>query len=178
MGGLLEGDLEVVAQVGAATGPAAATSPAAEKFVEDAAAPAAALLAEDLAEDVEGIVESAAARASRAAARSTSTLLEGGVAEAVVGGALLRILQDFIGLGDLLEHLLRLLVARILVGMKLHGLLAVGLLHFLVAGPLGHAEQLVIVFLFGSHLRSPLLPRPAAPVRSRRSRKPAGAGAR
>src|SRR5690606_2340715 len=60
-GGLLEADLEVVAQIGAALaslGPRGAAA-AAEEFLEDAAAPAA---AEHLAEDVEGIDAAPAGR--------------------------------------------------------------------------------------------------------------------
>jgi putative exporter of polyketide antibiotics len=51
------------------------------------------------------------------------------VAEAVVGGALLPVLQDVIGLVDLLELMLAFLVAGIAVGMPLHRELAIGGLH-------------------------------------------------
>ena len=142
---LLEGDLEIIAQVRAPAG-AATVALAAEKLVENPAAPTT-LLAEDLAEDVERIVEAATSAAEAAGATRTAALLERGMAVTVVGGAFLRILQHLVGLGDLLEHLLRLLVARILVRVKLHGLLAIGLLQFLLVGPLGHAEQLVVILL-------------------------------
>ena len=76
--GLLERDLHVVAQVGAALAAAAATG----------APPP---IAEDVLEDVgEGRAEVGA----EAVRRRHAALLEGGVAEAVVGGALLRVLQD------------------------------------------------------------------------------------
>ena len=55
-----------------------------------------------------------------------TALLEGGVAEAVVGGAL-RVLQDVVGLVEFLEPGLGLLVARVAVRVMLHGQLAVGL---------------------------------------------------
>ena len=57
----------------------------------------------------------------RAAARA---LLEGGMAEAVIGGALLAVLQDVVGLVDFLEAVLAVLVAGIAVGVILHGELA------------------------------------------------------
>ena len=142
---LLEGDLEIIAQVRAPAG-AAPVAFAAEKLVKNPAAPST-LLSEDLAEDVERIVKAATAAAEAAGATRTAALLERGMAVTVVGGTFLRILEHLVGLGDLLEHLLRLLVARILVWVKLHGLLAVGLLQFLFVGPLGHAEQLVVILL-------------------------------
>ena len=51
-------------------------------------------------------------------------VLEGGVAEAVVGGALVWVLEDLVGLVDLLEAMLAVLVAGIAIGMPLHGQLA------------------------------------------------------
>ena len=49
-----------------------------------------------------------------------------GVAVAVVAGPLVRVAEHLEGLGRLLEPLDRLLVARILVGVILHGQLAIG----------------------------------------------------
>src|SRR6185312_6243509 len=51
----------------------------------------------------------------RPPAAPATAALEGGVAEAVIGRALLIVLQDVIGLADVLETLLGLLVARIAV---------------------------------------------------------------
>jgi hypothetical protein len=68
------------------------------------------------------------------------------MAVTVVGRALLRVLQHLVGLGDFLEHLLRLLVAGVLVRVVLDRLLAVGLFELLLAGALGDAEEFVIVF--------------------------------
>lgn len=68
--------------------------------------------------------------------------------KSIVSRPLVRILQHLIGMGDLLEHLLRLLVARILVRVILHRLLAIRLLEILLGGSLGDAQQFVVV-LFG-----------------------------
>ena len=57
-----------------------------------------------------------------------AALLEGGVAEAVIGGALVAVLEDLIGLVDFLEADLAVGVAGILVGVELHGELAIGAL--------------------------------------------------
>ena len=46
------------------------------------------------------------------------------MAEAVIGGALLAVLQDVVGLVDFLELVLAVFVARIAIGMVLHGELA------------------------------------------------------
>ena len=53
------------------------------------------------------------------------------VAEAVVAGALLRVGEDLVRLGGLLEALLGGLVARVLVRVELVGELAVGALQLL-----------------------------------------------
>ena len=144
--GLLERDLKVVAKVGAVA--AAVAPPAPEHLVKDAAAAAA--LAEDLPEDVERVVEPA--RAAGARARP----LERGVPEPVVGSALLGVLQRLVGLGDLLEHLLGLLVAGILVRVVLDGLLAIRLLQLLLRRAPGDAEQVIIVLLGHASGRRPL----------------------
>ena len=77
--GLLEGDLHVVAQVGAALAAA------------DAAG-AAAAAAHELAEDVVEDVGHRRGEIGVEAARAVAAVLEGGMAEAVIGGALLRVL--------------------------------------------------------------------------------------
>jgi hypothetical protein len=56
------------------------------------------------------------------------------VAEAVVLGALLGVLQDVVGLGRLAELLGRLRVLGVAVGVVLHRQLAVGLLDLGLAG--------------------------------------------
>src|SRR5581483_3890799 len=106
--GFLERDLHVVAQVSAALAAAAA---------------ALARHAEEIFENVgEGRGESGA-EARPAAARA---LLEGGVAEAVIGGALLAVLEDLVGFVDFLETDFAFGVAGIAVRMPLHRELAKG----------------------------------------------------
>ena len=110
--GLLQRDLHVEAQVRAALAARAALARAAH--------------AENAFEDVgEGRAE-IVAEAVRAAAHA---LLEGGMAEAVIGGALVAVFQDVIGLVDFLELGFAILVAGIAVGMKLHRELAIRDLH-------------------------------------------------
>ncbi len=135
--GFLEADLDLGAQVGPAAGGAAAR----------AAAPAAEA-AEHFLEDVlEGAAEGVAAAAAEAAGTAGAALFEGGVAEAVIGGALLGVLQDVVGLVQLLELGLGVLVALVAVGVPLHGELAIGLLQVLLAGVAGDAQHLVEVTL-------------------------------
>src|SRR6185312_5570324 len=129
--GLLERDFEIVAQVVAA-GVGALPAPAAHE------------LAEHLVEDVgKAAGEAEIARARTAAA----AILERGVAEAVIGGALLLVLQNVVGLVDVLEGLLGLLVPGIAVGVILHGHLAIGLLDLVGAGVPLDAEKLIKVLL-------------------------------
>ena len=76
-----------------------------------------------------------------------AAVLEGGVAELVVGGALLRVLQDLVGLVQLLEADLGALVAGIAVGVKLLGEPPVGGFELLLARAPGEPECLVVVAL-------------------------------
>ena len=69
------------------------------------------------------------------------------MAEAIVGGPLLRILEGFIGFVEFFEFLLGGAVARVLVGMVLFGELAECGLQVLLAGPFGNAQGLIIVAL-------------------------------
>ena len=106
--GLLQRDLHVVAQVGAALASGAAAAPAAH--------------AEQIVEDVgEGRGEVGAEAVRRAA---HAAVLEGGVAEAVIGRALVGVLQDLVGLVDFLEAMLGVVVAGIAIRMPLHRQLA------------------------------------------------------
>ena len=73
--------------------------------------------------------------------------VEGGVAELVVGGALLRVLQGLVGLVQLLELVLGGLVAGIAVGMAVLGEPAEGRLDVLLARPPGKPQHLVVVAL-------------------------------
>ena len=135
--GLLEADLHVVAEIGAALAAAGAV----------AAAPAA---AHEVAEDV---VEDVRHRGGEVVGEArTAAVLEGGMAEAVIGGALLRIAQALVGLVDFLELDLGGLVAVVAVGMELHGELAEGRLQHLLVAASRDAEDFVEVALAHSLL--------------------------
>jgi hypothetical protein len=126
---LFERDFEIVAQVRAAqTGLAAASAAAAAHEV-----------AEDIFEDIGHRRGEFRAEAGRAAA----AVLEGGMTEAVIGGALLRILQRVVGFRHFLEFVLGFGVPRIAVRMKLHRKLAVGALERRLVGAFGYAEHFV-----------------------------------
>ena len=73
--------------------------------------------------------------------------LERGMAHVVVGGALLRVLQDLVGLVELLEFLLGVLVPGIAVGMAILGELAVGRLDVLLACAPGKPQNFVVARL-------------------------------
>src|SRR5690606_36372342 len=63
-------------------------------------------------------------------------ILEGGMAEPVIGRALLRVLERVIGLVDFLELVFGLFIARIAIRVKLHGELAIRALEGCVVGAL------------------------------------------
>ena len=137
---VLEREFEVVAQVGAA--------------IDAVAAAPAALRAEDLAEDVaEGVGEAAEAlRPAAEAARprpgtEARRRVDAGVPELVVGGALLGVGEDLVGLLRLLEFLLGTLVVRVAVRVVLHRELAVGLLDVLFGRVPVDAQNRVVVAL-------------------------------
>src|SRR6185503_10535648 len=98
---------------------------------------------------------------------SAAAVLEGGLAEAVVSGALLRILEDVVGLVDRLEPRLGLLAAVLMVGVMLLGQPAISSLDRHLVGAFRDSQQLVIVLL--DHHASPLRnPRRRPPARARR----------
>src|SRR5579883_903972 len=145
--GLLERDLEVEAQVLAARvgAPARAARPAAatEHLVEYVA---------EYRSEVEALRAAEATGPARAHAA-----LESGRAVAVIGRALVRILQDVVGVVDVLEFLLGVLVPRIAIRVVLHGELAECLFDVVCGSSTTDAQQLVIVLRHDS-LRSPHLP--------------------
>ena len=100
--------------------------------------------------------------------RRAAMAVEGGVAELVVGGALLRVLQGLVGLVQLLELLLGGLVAGVAVGMAVLGEPSERRLDVLLARPPGEPQDVVVVAL-GHKLvfRSSLLRRGLALVRPR-----------
>ena len=131
--GLLQGDFHVVAQIGAALAAAAASAPPATHPEQ---------VIEYVGEGRRYVAKAASARTG---------VLECGVAEAVVSGALVRILEDFISLVDLLEADFATLVAGIAIGMPFHRELAEGGFQFtfvrgaldpqnVVKAALGHAH--------------------------------------
>ena len=78
---------------------------------------------------------------------SGPALLERGMAEAVIRRALLGVLEALIGLADFPELHFAGRVARIAVGMELHGELAVSDLEVLVLAALDDAKNLVEIAL-------------------------------
>ena len=70
----------------------------------------------------------------------------------IVELALLRIGEDLVGLGELLEALLRGVVTRVMVGMAIHRQLAVSLLDFSAFTAPLQAQNLVIIALFNLHM--------------------------
>ena len=127
--GLLEVELQVVAQVGAAKHlRRAAAAAAAEDVAEH--------IAEDVAERVRG-AEAAAAAARREAL----------VAVLIVDGALLRVGQHFVGFLGLLEFFFGLVIVGIAVGMKFHRQAAIGLLDLGFRRGARDVEHLVVIAL-------------------------------
>ena len=106
---LLQRDLHVVAEIGAPLASAATAAPAAH--------------AEQVVENIGESGGEFGAEPGRAAA---AALFECGMAEAVIGGALVGVLEDLVGLVDFLETVLGILVAGIAIRMALHRLLAEG----------------------------------------------------
>src|SRR5262249_43689385 len=99
--GFGQGDFHVVAQVCAplASGGAAAPAAQAEQIIED--------------------VGKARCESGAEALAAGTAVLERGMAEAIVRGALVAVLEDVVGLADLLEPVLAILVAGIAIGMVL-----------------------------------------------------------
>ncbi len=109
---LVERDLHIVAQVGTALAP------------ERARSAAAAASAHELAEQVVEDVRHRGGEVRAEAAASAHAVIECGVAEFVVGRALLRILQGLVGLVQLLEVLFGGLVPGVFIGVTFLGELA------------------------------------------------------
>ena len=101
--GILQADFHVVAQIRAALAPGAAAAPPAH--------------AEQI---VENIGEGGGEIGAETVRRAHAAMLEGGVAEAVIGCALVGILEDLVGLVDFLEPVLGILVAGMTIRMVLH----------------------------------------------------------
>ena len=123
-------NLHVEAQVRTALGalPAATAAPAAAH-------------AEQVFEDIgEGMGEISA----EALPAAHAALLEGGMAETVIGGALVAVLEHVVGLVELFELVFALVIARIAVRVMLHGELAERGLEVGVAGLARNTQDFVI----------------------------------
>ena len=119
--------------------------------VRCAAAPA---HSEHLAEDIAEVAGGGKIEAAHAGATAAVALLERRMAEAIVGAALLVVLQHVVGFINFLESHLGLLVARVAIRMKLHCELAIRLFQ-VVRARIPRYTQRGVIILFG-HL-SPLL---------------------
>ncbi len=108
---VLQRDLHIVAQIGAAlpSGAAAATATHAEEVVEDV-------------REGGGKVSAETVRARTHAV----AVFEGSMAETIIGRAFVRVLENLVGLVDLLETMLGFIVTGIAIRMALHRLLAKG----------------------------------------------------
>ncbi len=106
--GVFEADFEIELEIGAA--PGARLAPGA---------------AHELAEQVVEHIGEIAAEVETAGG-AVAALLEGGMAEPVIGRALVVVLQDVIGLVDFLEADFAVVVAGIAVGVVLLGETAIG----------------------------------------------------
>ena len=134
---VFQADFHVIAQIGAALRRwAAATAAPAHEFAED--------ILEDIAERAE------IARPRRAA----MAVLERGMAEAIVGGPLLRVLQAVIGFVDRLEPRLGLGIAGVAIGVPAHRELAIGALDRAIVRAAFAFEKFVIID-FGGHFIVP-----------------------
>ena len=126
----MERDFHIVAQIGAAL--AAGTAATTRRHAENA---------------FEQIGKCGAEFGPEAGGAAAQALLERGVTEAVIGRALIRVLQDLVGFVEFLETVLGVLVARIAIRVELHRLFAKGGLDVAVArGPFDR-EGLVVAAL-------------------------------
>ena len=128
--GLLEFEVEILAEIGAALNPAAATATTAEHVSES----------EELAEDVAEILEDR--RIETALGRTT---VQPGMPVAVVDGPLVGIRKHGVGFADLFEFLFRVRIVGIAVGMILQRQFAIGALEFRIGDRAGYAQHFVVV---------------------------------
>ena len=124
-GGVHEGDPQIVAQIGARPGRRARAGTSRVE-AED--------IAEDVAEARKDVFETGKAPVAGA--------VQPFMAVPVVDIPFFRVAQDLVGLGRLLELLLRFLVSRIPVRMVLHGELAIALFYLVFRGVSLHAQDL------------------------------------
>ncbi len=79
--------------------------------------------------------------------REAAGAVDAGVTVAVVGGALVGVGENLVGLAALLELLLGLGIVRVAVGVELHGELAIRGLDLAVGGGAFDTQDLVVVGL-------------------------------
>ena len=105
-------------------------------------------LAENIAE-VAGVKASLAetAEAPEAARSACGARIDAGFAEAVIGGLLLGVGEDRVGLTHLLKFFLGRLVTVIAVGVILHGQSPISFFDVLIGGVAGYAQYLVIILI-------------------------------
>jgi hypothetical protein len=104
-------------------------------------------VAEEILEHFREAAGEVAERIAGARARRPHAALERGMAEAVIGGPLLVVLQDVIGLVDFLEAHFGGVIAGIAVGMEFHRQLAIGGLQCRPVTAPGDLKGLVITTL-------------------------------
>ena len=105
--------------------------------------------AKEAAEDIPQVAEVKATVETGSTGPSTIAGIHPGKAELVVAGLLIRVGEHLVGLVDLLELLLGLLVVRVQVRVVLPGHLLIGLFDLVLGRSLGDAQNLVVIaFLF------------------------------
>ena len=135
--GLLERDLEVVAEVRAALRAAAPPAAAGAEQVAET---------EHVAEDVGEVAELREDRRVESG-RPAAGAGDAGMAEAIIRGALLGVGEDGVRFRALLELFFREIIARVAIRMMFHREPAIRTLDFGVARGLGDLEHLVVVAL-------------------------------
>src|SRR5260370_29489762 len=133
---LLKRNFHAVAQIGPAIHPRAAVP------TSSARRATAACLAEDVAENV---AERLGKPAKTLRACSGRARIDARMPVLIVGRALLRIREHFVGLFDLLETLFRVLAVRIAVRVVLHRKLAISLLDLVAARIFRDTHNLVVI---------------------------------
>ena len=129
---LFELQSDVLAQVRTALRPRAPARSSAEQVAKTEE------VAENLAEVLDRGIEP----------RRSSNSTDPGMTETVVSGALVDVRQNGVGLAALFELFFRVRIVGIAVGVKLQRQFAVGALDFLLAGPAGNPEDLVVIAFY------------------------------
>ena len=161
--GLLEGDVHLGLEIGSRTGtPSSCASTAPSSATEN--------VPENISENISEVgCTSATERPScTEGALAATTHVRSSMTELIVHFALLRIRKVLVGLVDLFEFLLGLLVSGVLVRMELNGELPEGLFDLFGSGSPLHTQYFVII-AFVSHMEPRVGPRTG--IRSSRARR-------